>query len=53
MFKRAGIIAFHGIYPGLVTSLLLIILVSSFTAAEDVPLNRRLFPVLRRDNELL
>jgi Na+/proline symporter len=53
MFKRAGTIAFHGIYPGRVTSLLLIILVSSFTAAEDMPLNRGLFPVLRRDNELV
>jgi Na+/proline symporter len=53
MLKRAGIISFHEIYPGLVASLLLMILVSSFTAAEDTPLKQRLFPVLRRENELV
>src|SRR5258706_7050508 len=42
VLKRAGIIPFHEIYPGLVASLLLMVLVSSFTAAENTSLKQRL-----------
>jgi Na+/proline symporter len=47
--KRTGVIGFHEIYPGLTASLLLMILFSGFTAAEDTPLKQTLFAMPRRE----
>jgi len=41
--KRAGVIPFHEIYPGLCASLILMIIVSAFTRPEDAEVTDRLF----------
>jgi Na+/proline symporter len=44
--RRAGVIGFHEIYPGVIASLLLMIIVSGFSAPQNTPLKQSLFPAM-------
>lgn len=52
ILKRAGIIGFHEIYPGVTASLVLMVLVSFLTSAENTPLKQSLFSLLTRGDGL-